>query len=304
MQFQKCHFYLLAAVSSGQLLAGCATESDDTTADSSEILGTPGLAYKEPSTVWITRQRVPGYPERSYSIGDFLLQHGNDRTSGEILQLIRTGGIGGFLVANGAVSGCTKLVQSTSSPTATRADIGPFFTANSLTSPGETITVPNVDSGVNSFYVDNSAAPSQIPTGSQWKLNVPAGSPYDTTTLNNTVLQMTAYAELSADSRQRLLNPDRTRPLLVTWNVAAFGNSVHIQANSGTNPADWKGFTCDVPNTGSYTIPASVVAELPTTGRVVVYATRRTRIPAAFENRPLDAMTLAIESVGDFTASR
>jgi hypothetical protein len=295
---------LLSVVAGSSLLFGCATESDDTTEDSSEILGTPGLAYKEPSVIWIARQTVPGYPERSNSIADFLLQHSNDRSSGEVLQLIRTGGLGTFLVANGAVPGCSKLVQG-GSTTSSSADIGPSFTINSLTNPGVKIELGRYGSGADSFYGDTNALPgSQLPTGSLWRVNIPAGSQYDTSKLNNTVMQMPAYAVLSADSRQRLLNPDRTRPTLVTWNVAAFGNSVHIQANSGTNPADWQGFSCDVPNTGSFTIPASMMAELPTTGRVVVYATRKDRIPGAFENRPLDAMTLAIESVGDFTAAR
>jgi hypothetical protein len=307
MHFSKCSSsLLLAAISGSALLAGCAgsDDGDTTTEDSSEILGTPGLAYKEPSVIWITRQRTPGYPERSYSIGDFLLQHSNDRSSGQILELIRGGGLGGFLVSNGAVPGCSKLVQG-GSPTATRADLGPSFTANSLTNPGVKIEFGRYGSGADAFYGDTNALPGgQIPTGSLWQVNVPAGSQYDTTGLNNTVMQMSAYAELSADSRQRLLNPDRTRPMPVTWDVAAFGNSVHIQANSGTNPADWQGFTCDVPNTGSFTIPVSMLSELPPTGRVVVYATRRIRIPGAFENRPLDAMTLAIESVGDFTVSR
>lgn len=299
---------LIVAIGSSSLFTACTTQEDAQSEASSDILGTPGVAYKDPSVIWITRQKINVQPpaEISYAIGSFLLQSSNDQSESEVLQLIRSGGIRDFVVGNGSnVPGCYDL-EATGFSTSVGADIGPTFTAERVGSPATRLQYGREILGSSgAFYIDTSNLPaSALPTGSQWTVRVPAGSQYDTSRINGLTLQMPNYAELTAASRQRLLNIDRTRPLLVQWNVAAFGRTVNIQVNSGETPENWQGFVCVAPNTGSFTIPVSTLSGLPTAGRVVVTSSRSTRIPNAFENRPLDASALAIDSIGDFTTTR
>jgi hypothetical protein len=291
------------------LAAGCGgLESEESTetlgTQASGLLGTAGPGSKVASTILLQKGRQGAVTFGPSVSAQFVTRHVSDRSAEDVRLLLQDGEVEVLLREVVPTDTCVPL-GGTSTPTGVlyrNADVGASVSLSLLTSPDEAFTFRRVRSPfptVEGFFYfgASSPEPGRVTPGSHWRVNVPGeGAEIDTARIDGSLLTMPDFPGVTSPDLSGATPIDGTQPLTFHWDNAAFADSVQLQLSGVDAQGRTRGFSCIVKNTGSFTVPASFVEQLPASGRATVLARRVNRVANASDGRPHDNIGLAFEA--------